>query len=124
LFLYPLAGAALWPALAIMTSAGLPGAATLAGLMTIFQAATEDRNRGRVFGAITAVHAAAMLIGIGVAGTAGGGIGIVPIIVIQGVGYCLAGAFVLVALPRPGLGRDDDHEPALSVGAASRRVEA
>jgi predicted MFS family arabinose efflux permease len=114
LFLYPLVFEALWPALVIMVLVGLPGAANLAGLMTIFQTATEDRHRGRVFGAITAVHASAMLIGIGLAGTAGGGAGIVPIIAIQGFGYCAAGAFALVALPKAPVQRDDDRERVAS----------
>lgn len=53
-----------------------------------------------------------------------GGAGIVPIIAIQGLGYCAAGAFVLVALPRAPIGRDDDGERAMAGSASSSIVEA
>ncbi|MFC7547566.1 MFS transporter [Plantactinospora sp. GCM10030261] len=99
LFLYPLVTATLWPAVVIMVLVGLPGALTVAGLMTIFQTATGDAHRGRVFGAAMALRSAAMLAGTTLAGTLGERIGIVPVIAVQGVGYCLAGLLVLGLLP-------------------------
>jgi predicted MFS family arabinose efflux permease len=101
LFLYPLLVPGLWPALVIMILVGLPGALTMAGLVTIFQTATEDTHRGRVFGAMTALKAAAMLAGIGAAGTLPDHVGIVAVIAVQGGAYVLAGILTLIALPAP-----------------------
>ncbi|MEU4238977.1 MFS transporter [Actinoplanes sp. NPDC026619] len=100
LFLYPLITTAIWPAFVIMVLVGLPGALTVAGVATVFQTATADSHRGRVFGAITALHAAAMLVGLALAGTLAGRVGIVPVIAVQGAGYLVAGLLVLAALPR------------------------
>ncbi|WP_433299807.1 MFS transporter [Actinoplanes sp. CA-030573] len=101
LFLYPLFLTALWPALLIMVLVGLPGALTVAGLTTVFQKSTQDTHRGRVFGAITALKAAAMLAGIALAGVLPAHAGIVPVIALQGVGYLTAGLLALALLPRP-----------------------
>lgn len=99
LFLYPLLLPALWPAVVIMILVGLPGALMVAGLMTSFQTATDDSHRGRVFGALTALIAAAMLTGTAAAGFLAGHAGIVAVIAVQGAAHCLAGALVLIALP-------------------------
>ncbi|GIE98139.1 MFS transporter [Paractinoplanes rishiriensis] len=101
LFLYPLLAPSLWPALVIMILVGLPGALTIAGLVTVFQTATENAHRGRVFGALTALKAAGMLAGTALAGTLADHLGIVPVIAVQGVGYVVAGLLVLLALPVP-----------------------
>ena len=98
LFLYPLVADAAWPAVVIMVLVGLPGALTVAGLVTVFQTATSDAHRGRVFGAISALKAAAMLVGIGLAGALPAHTGIVPVIAVQGAGYLAAGLLVLVVL--------------------------
>src|SRR4029079_8171325 len=42
IFLYPLGYVAVWPAVAGMIVVGLPGALTLAGLITLFQRSSED----------------------------------------------------------------------------------
>ncbi|MFF5296728.1 MFS transporter [Paractinoplanes globisporus] len=118
LFLYPLAAGVVWPAPIIMVLVGLPSALTLAGLTTVFQTATSDSHRGRVFGAITALQAAAMLIGIGLAGALPAHIGIVPVIAVQGAGYLTAGLLVLAVL-RP----ERVSEPRFD-GAAEVVVEA
>jgi drug/metabolite transporter superfamily protein YnfA len=86
-----------------MLAAGLPGALTRAGLVTLFQTATDDAYLGRVFGAYSAVRAVAMLVGALVAGGLGDRLRIVPVIAVQGAGYCLAGALILVLL-RAGVG--------------------
>jgi Na+/melibiose symporter-like transporter len=101
LFLYPLLTSALWPAFVLMVVVGLPGALMLAGLLTIFQTATGDAHRGRVFGLANALEGAAMLAGALAAGALGNRLGIVPVIAVQGVGYCLAGVLMLVLLPPP-----------------------
>jgi Na+/melibiose symporter-like transporter len=98
LFLYPLVTRALWPAPALIALVGLPGALVVAGGMTVFQQATEDDNRGRIFGAVGALQGAAMLVGTVAAGGLAGRAGIVPVIAAQGFGYCLAGAAVLIGL--------------------------
>ena len=100
LFLYPSVAPTVWPAVLIMVLVGVPGALTMAGLVTIFQSATDDRHRGRVFGAVTALEAAAMLVGVAVAGLLADRLGIVPVIAVQAVGYCAAGLLVLIVLPR------------------------
>ena len=61
LFLYPLLTDQIWPAVVIIALVGLPGAALFAGAMTVFQLGTDDRVRGRVFGALTTVQNLAML---------------------------------------------------------------
>ncbi|WP_238014633.1 MFS transporter [Dactylosporangium sp. AC04546] len=101
LFLYPLVFDAWWPATVIILLAGFPAALALAGLLTVFQTHTADAFRGRVFGAANALQAGAMLVGATAAGLLGNRLGIVPVIAVQGAGYCLAGAIVLVLL-RPG----------------------
>jgi MFS family permease len=99
LFLYPLVSRVLWPAPVLMVIVGLPSALLIAGLMTLFQTATDDAHRGRVFGAAVAVDATAMLAGTIAAGALAERVGIVPVIAAQGVGPILAGVLVLVALP-------------------------
>ena len=59
IFLYPLGYVAVWPAVAGMIIVGLPGALTLAGLITLFQRSSEDAYRGRVFGALSALEGSA-----------------------------------------------------------------
>jgi Na+/melibiose symporter-like transporter len=99
LFLYPPLTRSPWPAVVIMAVVGLPGALTVAGLMTVFQTATDDSHRGRVYGAIVVLDAAAMLAATVTAGMLGERLGIVPVIATQGVGYCIAGLLILILLP-------------------------
>jgi predicted MFS family arabinose efflux permease len=100
LFLYPLLTDALWPAGVLIALAGIPVAFLAAGAMTVFQQATEDHHRGRVYGAMMAADSAAMLLGTIAAGTLADRLGILPVITAQGVVYAAAGALVLLALPR------------------------
>jgi Na+/melibiose symporter-like transporter len=100
LFLYPLLNRSLWPAVALMVLIGVPVAFLAAGGMTIFQQATDDEHRGRVYGATVAVDGAAMLLGTITAGTLAERIGILPVITTQGVVYLAAGIMILIALPR------------------------
>jgi len=116
LFLYPLIHPAVWPALAIMIVVGVPGALTVAGLVTVFQTATADAYRGRVYGALTALKAAAMLVGIALAGTLPARVGIVPVIAVQGAGYLSAGLLVLVVLSDRNGSSSAARSPAASTG--------
>jgi len=79
---------------------GLPGALTVAGLMTVLQTATAEEFCGRVFGAIVALEGVAMPAGTGAAGWLPQTLGIVPVIAAQGVGYVFAGVLVLVCWRR------------------------
>jgi Na+/melibiose symporter-like transporter len=94
LFCYPLVSDSLIPAFVCMVVVGLPGAFTVAGMMTVLQRLTEDSCRGRIFGAISAAEGVAVLIGIASAGVLGDLVGIIPVLVFQGLGYVIGGAVV------------------------------
>ncbi len=98
--LYPLAWVHAWPAAALMVVVGLPGAVVGAGLMTLFQQHTDDRERGRVFALLLLVRSTFQVLGSLTAGLLGGAIGIVPVLAVQGCGYVVAGSIVLVTLVR------------------------
>ena len=95
LFLYPLASDSLIPAFVCMIVVGLPGALTIAGMMTVFQNLTVDGTRGRIYGAVGAAESIAVLIGITTAGLLGDAVGIIPVLVFQGLGYVVGGLVVL-----------------------------
>ena len=99
--LYPLGYVAVWPAAIGMIAAGLPGALVLAGLLTLFQQNTQDAYRGRVFGALGAVEGVTVLAGTLGAGYLSRPLGIVPVLAVQGAGYVLAGAGLLLWLRAP-----------------------
>jgi MFS family permease len=95
LFCYPLASDSLTPAFVCMILVGVPGAFTVAGSMTVLQRLTEDGSRGRVLGALGAVEGGAVLVGITAAGVLGNLVGIIPMLVLQALGYLLGGAVIL-----------------------------
>ncbi|MEV0801905.1 MFS transporter [Kribbella sp. NPDC050281] len=95
LFCYPLVSDSLIPAFVCMIVVGVPGAFTIAGLMTVLQRLTEDRIRGRVFGAIAAAEGVAVLAGIVTAGVLGDAVGIIPVLVFQGLGYVVGGLVIV-----------------------------
>ncbi|WP_344240007.1 MFS transporter [Kribbella hippodromi] len=94
LFLYPLVSDSTLPAFVFMIIVGLPGALSLAGMMTVFQYLTADGTRGRIFGAIGAAESVAVLVGITTAGFLGDAVGIIPVLVVQGLGYVVGGLVV------------------------------
>jgi Na+/melibiose symporter-like transporter len=123
IFLYPLGYVAVWPAVVGMVVVGLPGALTMAGLMTLFQRSTADSHRGRVFGALSALEGVTVL-----AGTLGAGFlsryaGIVPVLAIQGAGYVVAGLAMLAWL-RDGAGEFMAREPHIHAGADTVQANA
>jgi MFS family permease len=67
------------------------------------QEMTEDQYRGRVFGALTAVQGAALLVGLPVAGVLGERIGIVPVLTASAAIWLVGGMLVLLML-KPGVG--------------------
>jgi Na+/melibiose symporter-like transporter len=105
LFCYPLVSDSLLPAFACMIVVGLPGALTVAGMMTVFQRLTVDGTRGRIFGAGAAAESVAVLLGIAAAGLLGDVVGIIPVLVFQGVGYAVGGIVIFtqrrVLTPHP-----------------------
>ncbi len=112
LFLYPLLSRVLWPAIGLMVVIGVPVAFLAAGAMTVFQQATGDRHRGRVWGAMTAADGVAMLLGTITAGALAERLGVLPVITTQGVVYAAAGVMVLLFLPR-----DTPVRPEVSLAA-------
>ena len=98
IFLYPIGFVAVWPAIVGMIIVGLPGALTLAGLITLFQRNSDDSCRGRVFGAISAVEGVTVLAGTLGAGYLSRAVGIIPVLAIQGGGYVVAGLVMLIWL--------------------------
>jgi Na+/melibiose symporter-like transporter len=98
MFCYPLVLDSLVPAFVCMVLVGLPGAFLIAGAMTVLQRLTDDASRGRVFGALFAAEGAAVLIGITAAGILGDLVGIIPVLVFQGLGFLVGGAVVLSLL--------------------------
>ncbi|MEU4196088.1 MFS transporter [Kribbella sp. NPDC026611] len=94
LFCYPLISDSLIPAFVCMIVVGLPGALAVAGMMTVFQRLTTDGTRGRIFGAVGAAESLAVLLGIAAAGFLGDAVGIIPVLVFQGLGYVVGGAVV------------------------------
>ena len=99
LFCYPLFWSSLAPAFVCMVLVGLPGAFLIAGSMTVIQRLTDDASRGRVFGALFATQGVALLVGIAAAGVLGEAVGIIPVLVVQGLGY-VAGGIVVLSLLR------------------------
>ena len=79
-----------------MIIVGLPGALTLAGLITLFQRSSEDTYRGRVFGAVSALEGITVLAGTLGAGYLSRVAGIIPVLAVQGGGYVVAGLAMLV----------------------------
>jgi len=112
LFLYPLLARSPWPAVGLMVVIGVPAGFLIAGAMTVFQRATDDRHRGRVYGATVVVDGAAMLLGTIAAGTLAERLGILPVITAQGVLYAGAGVLILLTLPR-----DTAARPEVSLAA-------
>jgi MFS family permease len=73
---------------------GVPGAAIGAGIATLEQIRAEDRQRGRVIGAIGALGAIGSLVGAVLAGFAGEVVPVVALLVVQGSGYLIGGLVV------------------------------
>lgn len=95
MFCYPLFWKSLAPAFVCMVLVGLPGAFLIAGSMTVIQRLTDDASRGRVFGALFATEGVALLVGIAAAGVLGDAVGIIPVLVVQGLGFVAGGIVVL-----------------------------
>ncbi|GAA1529799.1 MFS transporter [Kribbella lupini] len=95
LFCYPLFYDGLTPAYVLMIAVGLPGAFVVAASMTVVQRLTDDASRGRVFGALFAAEGLAVLVGIVASGLLGDVVGIIPVLIFQGLGFTVGGLVVL-----------------------------
>ena len=96
LFTYPAFYPVLAPALIGMVIVGVPGAAMGAAIATLQQTQAADSHRGRVVGALIAVGAVGSLVGALVAGILGEVVPVIPLLIVQGSGYVLAGLAVAV----------------------------
>jgi predicted MFS family arabinose efflux permease len=94
LFTYPAFYPVLAPALVMMVIVGVPGAAMGVAFTTIQQANAEDRIRGRVVGGLMALGALGSLVGAVAAGFLGEVVPVIPLLIVQGSGYVLAGLAV------------------------------
>ena len=94
LFGYPVIFPFIGPALVMMVIVGVPGAAMMAGIVTLEQTLTSDSHRGRVIGALGAVGAAGSLIGALGAGILGESLPVIGLLLVQGSGYVIGGLVV------------------------------
>ena len=94
LFTYPAFYPVLAPALVGMVIVGIPAAAIGASMATLQQTEATDSHRGRVVGALMAVGAAGSLVGAIGAGLLGEVLPVIPLLIVQGSGYVIAGLAV------------------------------
>ena len=94
LFTYPAFYPVLGPALVGMVIVGVPAAAMGAANATLQQTYAADTHRGRVVGALLAVGALGSLVGAVGAGLLGEVLPVVPLLIVQGSGYVVAGLAV------------------------------
>lgn len=85
-------------AMGCMLAAGAPVVALGTGRQSVLQSLTEDRYRGRIFGALNAIRSVALLVGLALAGVLGDVIGIVPVLTSCAALWLVAGAIVLIWL--------------------------
>jgi Na+/melibiose symporter-like transporter len=112
LFNYPLVFSSVILGLGLMTLVGIPTVAMQAARQTILQESVEDSYRGRVFGVIGMTQAAFLLAATLVAGAVGETVGPIAMLNVQGLGYVVSGAFVLLALAPHALARVREHAVA------------
>jgi len=124
IFLYPLGYVAVWPAVAGMIVVGLPGALTLAGLITLFQRSSEDSYRGLVFGALSALEGVSVLAGTLGAGYLSRVAGIIPVLAVQGAGYVVAGLVMLRCLKGGCLREGEERVSLAPVNGTEQPVAA
>ena len=79
---------------------GIPGVGAMVSMETLFQTLIEDHLLGRVFGAIQAVNALMILIGIILTGLLGDRFGPALLLNIQGSAYFLTGVLAMLTLRR------------------------
>ncbi len=95
----------------LFIAVGFPGLASMTGLMTLLQASSEDRNRGRVLSTFFAVYGGVQALGMLLAGVVGTGAGLTVTLQLQGGLYLVAGLLSL-RLWRPDSGVDQSPTSA------------
>ena len=98
IFVYPALIEGIAVGLILFVLVGVPATGVAAGLQTLLQSSTEDRYRGRIFGALGTTQGLLILTGTLLGGALGNALGIVPSLVIQGGAYVVAGIIVLLLL--------------------------
>lgn len=86
--------------LSLMIVAGPLLMAWLISLQTVLQKETEDRFRGRVFGAYNAVSTILMFVGSGLGGSLADTLGLRPLMIASAVIYMVAGLLAWLLLRR------------------------
>lgn len=94
IFTYPAIYPVLAPAIIGMIIVGVPGAAMGAAIATLQQTYAPDSHRGRVVGGLMAVGAVGSLVGAVGAGILGEVVPVIPLLIVQGSGYIVAGLAV------------------------------
>ncbi len=77
---------------------GVPGVATMTGLLTTIQSSTPDTHLGRVFSAFETGAGALQAVGVLLAGALADRLGVVAILNVQASIYVLCGGLAFVAL--------------------------
>jgi MFS family permease len=79
----------------LFIAAGLPGLATMTGLLTLVQTHSPEAARGRVLSSVFAVFGGVQAVGMVVAGLVGTGTGLTVALQVQGALYLVAAALAL-----------------------------
>ncbi len=97
IFNYPRVDTHVWPVIAMFFLAGLPVGVHVGLIWALFQAATPDRLRGRLFGAIWTGAALAALAGTALAALLGDRVEVLNLLSLPGIG-CVVAAFLFARL--------------------------
>lgn len=106
----PLLTTHLIPYVVLFALVGAPGVVMMTGLMSVLQAETTNTQRGAVFAAVGLISAIGQIAGILLSGFADAGVGLMPLLQVQGGLYLAAGVIAFVMIPR--------HQRALAGGEA------
>ena len=98
--LVPPGAAAVIAASGFMLLAGFPVVASSSARHGLLQRLTTDAFRGRVFGALGAIHGLSILVGLGLGGLAIEAVGVVPVVSVGAAMWIVGGVFALARLPR------------------------
>jgi MFS family permease len=100
----------------LFIAAGIPGVATMTGLLTTVQSVTPPTHLGRVFAAFETGAGALQAVGVLLAGALADRLGVVTILNAQAGIYILCGVLALVALRGHATQRSPERDSAVSAG--------